>query len=662
MYLVKRLLTLLLIGSGLPGLAQSPAEQPVAYDSLTLEDLMNIKVTVASIKEMTPRQSPGIITYITAEDIRALGARDLMEVLRHVPGFEFGMDVEGVVGLGVRGNWAHEGKVVLFIDGQEMNEDLFSTLQFGNHYPVDYIEQIEIIRGPGSALHGGFAAYAVINIITRQPQNGIESGASVWQSITGQAAARTGLNACLGTNTRNAAFSLKMSAAKAQRSHSDYTDIFGNGYDMQSQSDLENVFINAGGKIGNLSLRYIYDRYTVASRDKYSAILLRPQQLEFASHHSEIRYQLALHKKLIVIPSIHLSFETPWSTLRNNVETDMKPFRINTATYTGAVNASWDVTERTSVSFGSTLDEQVAQMRIPGDVFQTTNTANFTNRNVAAYAQVLHNAGWANLIAGIRYNYNVRFGNPVVPRIGLTRAFKNFHVKALYSKAFRAPAIQNIDLSDKIRPEFTDVYELESGFKISDDAYLTVNLFHLFTRDPIAYYVDAVTGTDAYTNLRSTGSTGLEMVFQLKKKWGSIDLNTSYYHPNDENDQGFYGIPGQNDLHLGLSRFKSNAMMRFNISGSWQAGTQLNCLGTRYGLTGTDMNTGAARYKKFDPQLLMNVYLEHRIKALKGLSVSVMVRNLFDRQEWFIQPFNSFHAPLPGMGREFQLRLSYQNF
>ena len=153
---------------------------------------MNIKITVASIKELTPRQSPGIITNITSEDIRNLGARDLMEVLRHVPGFEFGVDVEGVVGLGIRGNWAHEGKVVLFVDGIEMNERLYSTTQFGNHYPVENIERIEIIRGPGSALHGGFAAYAVINIITRAPKNKTEASATVYQGTTSDAPSRTG--------------------------------------------------------------------------------------------------------------------------------------------------------------------------------------------------------------------------------------------------------------------------------------------------------------------------------------------------------------------------------------------------------------------------------------------------------------------------------------
>src|SRR5207253_11346941 len=86
---------------------------------------------------------------------------------RLVPGMDFGVDVEGVVGLGMRGNWAHEGKVLLLLDGQEMNEIMFATTQFGNHVCVDQIEKIEIIGGPGSAIYGGFAEYGVIDIITK---------------------------------------------------------------------------------------------------------------------------------------------------------------------------------------------------------------------------------------------------------------------------------------------------------------------------------------------------------------------------------------------------------------------------------------------------------------------------------------------------------------
>src|SRR5437867_483520 len=119
------------------------------YEDLSLEDLMNVKISIASIKELAPRESPGIVTLITKEDIKNLGARDLTDVLRMVPGFDFGIDVEGVVGIGVRGNWAHEGKVLLLIDGQEMNENLYSSIQAGNHYSLQNVDRIEIIRGPG---------------------------------------------------------------------------------------------------------------------------------------------------------------------------------------------------------------------------------------------------------------------------------------------------------------------------------------------------------------------------------------------------------------------------------------------------------------------------------------------------------------------------------
>ena len=101
---------------------------------MSFEDLMNMDVTVASKKAMSLRESPGIISVLTAEEILTSGARDLIDVLRLVPGVDFGVDVQGVVGLSIRGNWAHDGKVLMMIDGLEVNEMAFSTLQFGNHY------------------------------------------------------------------------------------------------------------------------------------------------------------------------------------------------------------------------------------------------------------------------------------------------------------------------------------------------------------------------------------------------------------------------------------------------------------------------------------------------------------------------------------------------
>lgn len=640
---------------------QAPELSP-DVDSLSLEELMNIKITVASIKELTPRQSPGIVTYITAEDIRNQGARDLMEVLRLVPGFEFGVDVEGVVGIGVRGNWAHEGKVVLFIDGREMNESLYSTLQFGNHYPVENIERIEIIRGPGSALHGGFAAYAVINIITRIPKNAFEAAATAYQSYTSKDFGRRTLSVYSGTSRKNNAFSVKLNAAESQRSHSEYTDVLGSSYSLEEQSNIKNLNINAGGNIGNFHLRFISDNYQLKSRDEYVEIAEKAGYMNFISNSLVTKYEWSPSKKIKIIPGFQLAVQKPWSTPSSNLNTDNDAFLIKTAGYQASINSSFDADEKLNLSGGITWNTIASKKEIEGEVFQTTGTNRFNNENIAAYAQVLYSSNWANVIAGIRFNHNDRYENSFVPRIGITREFEYFHIKALYSRAFRAPGIQNIDLSNNIQPEYTNVFELEGGAKLTTDVYLTINAFHIITKDPIVYYFDTLYNSDAYTNYNSTGTSGLESVLRLKKRWGDIHFNSSFYQANKEDESSIYSVPGKEGYHLGLAKHKACLAFNYLITPLLQFGSNLTWYSERYGINTLDPVTNASGYKRYPSFTLVNAHLEYRFKKIKGLSARFSVRNILNQEEYFIQPYNSNHAPLPGMQREFQIRVSYQNF
>ena len=123
------------------------AEENSSTNDLSLADIPNISTSVASKKETTIREAPGIVTVITDDDIQKMGARDLIDVLQTVPGFTLALDVQGIVDVGIRGNWAHEGKTLYLFDGHEMNELDFATNQLGNHYPVDQIKKIEIISG-----------------------------------------------------------------------------------------------------------------------------------------------------------------------------------------------------------------------------------------------------------------------------------------------------------------------------------------------------------------------------------------------------------------------------------------------------------------------------------------------------------------------------------
>ena len=56
------------------------------------------------------------------------------------------------------------------IDGHRMNDNVYDAVLIGETFPLDMglVERVEVIRGPGSALYGGSAFFAVVNIITRQ--------------------------------------------------------------------------------------------------------------------------------------------------------------------------------------------------------------------------------------------------------------------------------------------------------------------------------------------------------------------------------------------------------------------------------------------------------------------------------------------------------------
>ncbi len=66
--------------------------------TMPLEDLLNMPVEIASQKAQTVRETPGVVTIITREEIINSGARDLTDVLLLVPGFSFPGSSAGSVG------------------------------------------------------------------------------------------------------------------------------------------------------------------------------------------------------------------------------------------------------------------------------------------------------------------------------------------------------------------------------------------------------------------------------------------------------------------------------------------------------------------------------------------------------------------------------------
>jgi outer membrane receptor protein involved in Fe transport len=142
---------------------------------MSLEELENIQVYSASMYLQSDREAPSSVTVITARQIRNFGYRTLADALQSVRGFDITYD-RNYTYVGVRGfsrSGGYNDQILLLLNGQRLNDNLYESSQLGTEFPVDVdlIERIEIVRGPSSSLYGTSAFLAVINVITKDAQS-----------------------------------------------------------------------------------------------------------------------------------------------------------------------------------------------------------------------------------------------------------------------------------------------------------------------------------------------------------------------------------------------------------------------------------------------------------------------------------------------------------
>ena len=167
------------------GAAQEPAPAPVeaAGDDLfelSLEELMNVEVTVAARHGEPLREVPAAVYVLTGEEIRRAGHTTIQEALRMVPGFHVAQwETSGwdVTARGFTGSLSsiHESfanQMLLVVDGITLNSPVMAGIWWPLYnIPIDDIDRIEIIRGPAGTLWGANAMNGVVHVITKHPKD-----------------------------------------------------------------------------------------------------------------------------------------------------------------------------------------------------------------------------------------------------------------------------------------------------------------------------------------------------------------------------------------------------------------------------------------------------------------------------------------------------------
>ncbi len=138
--------------------------------SMSLEALMDIEVTSVSKKPQKRSEAAAAIFVISRDDLRRWGVTSMPDALRRVPGLQVARIDANKWAITARGfNSRFANKLLVLIDGRSVYTPLFAGVYWESHdVPLDDVERIEVIRGPGGTLWGANAVNGVINIITRQ--------------------------------------------------------------------------------------------------------------------------------------------------------------------------------------------------------------------------------------------------------------------------------------------------------------------------------------------------------------------------------------------------------------------------------------------------------------------------------------------------------------
>ncbi len=144
-------------------------------EGLNLQDLFNIEITTASKRAERIIEAPGVVEVITAEEITAMGANNLVDVLDRASSIQIWtnrMFHNNKCAIRGDANDYQNFNTLILLNGQPLREG-----SEGGHdypvfqlFPVNIIDHIEIVRGPGSVLYGTNAVTGVVNIITKDPE------------------------------------------------------------------------------------------------------------------------------------------------------------------------------------------------------------------------------------------------------------------------------------------------------------------------------------------------------------------------------------------------------------------------------------------------------------------------------------------------------------
>ncbi|MDA3890433.1 MAG: TonB-dependent receptor [Salinivirgaceae bacterium] len=540
---------------------------------LSIEQLMNTKVSIATKSEQKLSEAPAIVTVITEEVIKNSGARNLADILKDVPGFEFSKSRTGIINIGVRGvkDILTSARFLVLKDGVAFNDPMYSSgISMTKQFDLNSIERIEVIRGPGSALYGRNAFIGVVNIITKSgiKKNQLELRTSIGNFNT------TNYGASYGTKRNDFKAYLSFEKVRSDVTNSTYND--GMGGESTWNIGIDNLTLNTNLSYKNLQLSVMYsDIVNNASTGKFNTDSDKSPKIGIYS----LSYSNQLNSNVSLNSRIYGRNEKQVQNLeiyKPNIAGDLKPGLPVRDIYPNGAYATPKYSSYlygTDINFGlSIFDKNHSLLGIQCDLYGISNVELYSSYDAYTGAplqyvqngttlfrgkntQIKEERGWIegnghdytnfalylqhvysplnnlSFTLGGRYDIDSEFGGVFNPRLAAVwNTEKKLIVKLLYGQAYRAPNTQEqykltgFTVGNKdLNPETIKTFEFSLDYNFSSKVNNRLTIYYNTIGDMVAAKgVTSGVAGGPYQNIGKNTSRGFE--YELK-----MVLNKQFY-------------------------------------------------------------------------------------------------------------------------------------
>ncbi len=643
---------------------------------LSLEDLLNVKVTTATRIAEAASTAPATVYVITADEIEHLGLRDLKDILALVPGVDT-IDPHFFLLGGQRGFVGSFANTLLLVNGREMNNLIAGETFISNQFRAGNIAQVEVINGPGSAIYGANALGGVINIITKSAEAfegadvRVSGGSFDTREASGVFGVRRGELSIRGAasfyRSHGDDFSsflsdtAKASPAAENNAYRRLPDVYGysnpaDAWWISSEASWRGLYagtemyrnVTGRGTSGiqwdylrgsdHRDLRLGYGGYRFASADQrwQGCAELRTYRDIFWGNHTE-------DEGPIINP------QTGATITSGATDSDVETYRGYYSNHNaggsrrsaGIVQTTFALSPMVTLAGGVTYERSnivtAAFSRTEGSdpaVEPENRRPEYRSWKWGAYGESQLKLREGRIIAtlGARYDEHEWYGSSFNPRLGVVfKAPGDSTFKVLYGEAFREPTVFEISNSNgAIRPSSETTFEVGWSRYFGSSLNNQIVFFRNRVDDVIVTDVIAVGGISNKGELRSHGIED-----QLRFHRGRFSGFANYTWIRS----------GKN---LDLPEQKANAAVQY---GGDAASVAL--IGRYHAASKTEYHSAlysVPSYAVFDAALT---------RRLSNVSLQLAVRNIFDRTYYQPEPRAPSVVMHPQDGRDVQLTVRF---